>query len=314
MDTARIWISVDSERLRAVTVGVVGVGASLDLCCDLARCGVEHFVLFDVDRVELLNLSSQGFVWADIGRTKVEAATRALRAINPNVVVTTSTADFTQMSDAEIDERFGGLDLLILATDRFAAQAKGNQVALRLNIPAVWIGLYAGGVAGEVIFWHEEIDACYRCLCAKRYEAQERAKAAGETLDPDSAGTTICDVRLVDAIAGQVAISQLTRGSDTRYGRLIDALGDRNFIQVKIDPSFQFGGRDVVRELLGVSAENDKFFAWNTVVRRDPDRGCLPCLDCEQFRGHRFVETADGTKLRIRHPDLRDGNAPWKSC
>ncbi|MGD9648664.1 MAG: ThiF family adenylyltransferase, partial [Pirellulales bacterium] len=218
-----------------------------------------------------------------------DAAARMLAAINPEIVVTTSTADVTQMTDAQIDARFGGLDLLILATDRFAAQAKGNQIALKHNVAAIWIGLYPGGVAGEIIFWHPGIDACFRCLCAKRYAAHERAAALGEKLDPASDGATILDVRVTDAIAGQLAIGLVTRGSDTRCGRLIDALGDRNFLQIKIDPEFMLAGRDVVRDVLQVPADNSAYFAWNTIIRRDPDRGALYCDDCHRFRRHEFL-------------------------
>ncbi|MGD9648113.1 MAG: ThiF family adenylyltransferase [Pirellulales bacterium] len=289
MDYSRILSSVAAEDLKSKRIAVVGVGAAVDLCCDLARCGVGRFELYDPDRVEPVNLARQGFVQAEIGQFKVDAAARMLAAINPEIVVTTSTADVTQMTDAQIDERFGGLDLLILATDRFAAQAKGNQIALKHNVAAIWIGLYPGGVAGEIIFWHPGIDACYRCLCAKRYAAHERAAATGEKLDPASDGATILDVRLTDAIAGQLAIGLLTRGSDTRYGRLIDALGDRNFLQIKIDPEFMLAGRDVVREVLQVPADNTAYFAWNTIVRRDPDRGALYCDDCHRFRRHEFL-------------------------
>ena len=42
----------------------------------------------------------------------------------------------------------------------------------------------------------------------------------------------------------------LTRGSANRYGRLIAQLGDRNFLQVKIDPSWTWKGRDIIREQL----------------------------------------------------------------
>jgi hypothetical protein len=127
-----------------------------------------------------------------------------------------------------------------------------------LNIPAVWIGLYAAGLGGEVIFWHPGIRACYRCLCARRYEAHQQAETSGASLDPTSHGATIFDVHLIDAIAGQIAIGLLTAGSDTRFGRLIDELGDRNFIQVQLDPHFQIGGREVIREMLSVPADKTR--------------------------------------------------------
>lgn len=294
MDYSRIHPSIDVERLQRSRAALIGTGGGRDLACDLVRSGLGAIDLYDLDAVEDVNLARQGFGIADVGLTKVEATARAVRAINPAVVVNTSTADITRMSDVEIAQRFHNIDLLILATDRFAAQAQGNRIALRLAIPTIWAGLYAGGLGGEVIAWHTGLDACFRCLCARRYEAHAEATLQGRRLDPPSHGATIFDVHLVDAIAGQLAIGLLTRGSDTRYGRLIDGLGDRNFIQMKIDPGFEIGGRDVVRSLLDIAPESESYFTWNTIVRRDPDNGQLPCEDCHRFRGHRFVHSAAG--------------------
>src|SRR5207249_2199483 len=95
---------------------------------------------------------------------------------------------------------FGDADLLLLAADRFEAQARGNQAALLLGKPAVWVGLYRGGLAGEVIFWHPDLAACYRCLCEKRYAAHEAAGAGSSSLDPPSTGTTVFDVQFLDSI------------------------------------------------------------------------------------------------------------------
>lgn len=300
MNYSRLLNSIDVDRLQQSRTALVGTGGGRDLACDLVRSGLAAIDLYDLDHVEEVNLARQGFLVDDVGLTKVAATARALRAINPRVTVRTSTADITRMTDREIDARFCGIDLLILATDRFAAQAKGNEIALRLSIPAVWIGLYAGGLGGEVIFWHPDIDACFRCLCVNRYAAHAQVVAGRTSLDPPSDGATIFDIHLVDAIAGQLAIGLLTRGSATRYGRLIDELGDRNFIQVKIDPGFQFAGRDVVRDKLGISADNEMFFAWNAIAVADPDGGRLPCADCERLRGHEFLSAPFGVQFRFK--------------
>ena len=299
MDFSRIATSIDTNRLQQSTVAIIGVGGARDLACDLARSGVGRFRLFDPDRVEPANVARQGHTHADIGMSKVRATAVELRRINPAVEAIGEAIDFTALSDSDVDDQFHDVDVAVFATDRFAAQARGNEVALRLGIPAVWIGLYAGGLGGEVIFWHSGIDACYRCLCSSRYQAHEKALAEGKSLDPPSDGATIFDVHLVDAIAGQITVALLTRGSDTRLGRLADELGDRNFIQVKLDPNFTVNGRDVLREQLGVTPDNDTLFAWNTIVRRDPDRGVEYCHDCVQFRRHVFA-ACHGMPVRFK--------------
>ncbi|MFN0019466.1 MAG: HesA/MoeB/ThiF family protein [Pirellulaceae bacterium] len=297
MDLTRIAIAIDIERTQKATITLVGAGGSAGLIQNFARCGVRKFLLIDPDTVSRSNIARQEHHPDRVGRMKVDAVAEMILRINPAAEIVALPKDFLAMSDREIDAVAGGSDVLVFATDRFAAQARGNEVALRLDRPAMWIGLYPSGLAGEIVFWHSEIDACYRCLCPSRYANHATAALEGKSLDPSSDGCTIFDITLLDTIAGMIGIGLLTRGSDTRYGRLIDALGNRNFIQVQLSPEWTVNGRDLVHELLGVEEGCPNYFAWNTVVRRDPDDGKLPCADCERFRGH-FFHTVEGKPVR----------------
>lgn len=284
MDLSRISGVIEVGTTQAAEVTVVGAGGSADLIVALARCGVAAFNLIDPDTVTATNIARQGQHADEIGQLKVDAVAAAVRRVNPDARITCLPRDFLKMADEEIDDELGRSDLFIFATDRFAAQARGNEVALRLNRPAIWIGLYAAGAAGEIIWWSPGVDACYRCLLSKRYEAHAKAAEGGGSLDPTSQGTTIFDVSLADSIAGMLAIGLLTRGTDNRFGRLIDKLGDRNFLQVQLDPAWSLNGHNPIRERLGVAADCPAFFSWNTIVRADPDHGQPPCPDCEKYR------------------------------
>jgi hypothetical protein len=96
-----------------------------------------------------------------------------------------------------------------------------------------------------------------------------------------------------------LVVGLLTMGADNRYGKLIEQLGERNFLQVKIDPAWNFAGKDVVKEELGISDGTDAYFSFCTIARRDPDNGTAPCPDCERFRGHRFVNF-NGKPMRLK--------------
>lgn len=302
MDYSRIRSAMDVERTQKAHVVVVGVGGSANLVKNLVRCGVARLTLLDPDRIEPSNLARQDHGHDQLNLPKVEALARLCKGINPQVEVRPVARDFTSLKDAEIDELAGDSDLIILATDRFKAQARGNEVALRLGTPAVWIGLYPRGLGGEVAFWHPQLNACYRCLMSARYKAHDEARSNGKLLDPPSDGATVFDVDLVDAIAGQIAIGLLTMGVANRFGQLIAALGDRNFIQVKIDQGYASQGRDLVRERLGITDENEAYFGWNTIVLRDPTAHLEACPDCKRFRGDtieagRRVAGAGGVRL-----------------
>ena len=287
MNLTRISSVIDVAKTAAATVTIVGAGGSADLIIALARCGVGGFNLIDFDTVTETNIARQGHHIDEIGQLKVDSVAATIRRVNPDARITCLPTDFMAMTDEEINARLGRTDLFIFGTDKFLAQARGNEVALRLNKPAIWIGLYAGGLAGEIVWWAPHIAACYRCLLSKRYEAHTRAAAAGRSIDPASDGATIFSISLLDSIAGMLAMGLLTRGSDNPFGRLIERLGERNFLQVQLDPAWNLNGRNPIREHLGVAADCSAFFSWNSIVRADPQGGQPPCPDCEKFRGWR---------------------------
>jgi len=299
MDFSRIENVIDVQKTQTACVAIVGAGGSAGLVGNLVRSGVGRRIkLFDFDSVDAANIPRQHHDATNVGQPKVAALAEAIGRINPEVIVEPIIGNFMDMNAALIGQHVAECDLLIFATDRFEVQARGNELALQFNVPALWIGLYAGGTAGEIIFWHSAIDACFRCLCAKRYAAHAAAAKEQLSLDPASDGCTIFDVALLDSIAGMVAIGLLTRGSDNRFGRLIEQLGDRNFIQVQLDPAWNFDGKNPVRKYLGVADECPAFFAWNTIVRADPDHGNPPCPDCHRYRPECFG-TCHGIPLRI---------------
>ncbi len=299
MDLSRIAGVIDVETTAAACVSIFGAGASAGLVGNFARCGVRRFKLFEFDLVSPANIPRQHHDATDIGRPKGQALADAIHRINPNALVEVIEGNYMELPDAVLAAHVTESDLLVFATDRFAAQARGNELALKFGVPSLWVGLYAGGAAGEIVFWRPGIDACFRCLCASRYKAQETAEKELRSLDPASDGCTIFDVAMLDAIAGKVGIGLLTQGSDNRFGRLIDGLGARNFIQVQLDSAWDFGGTNPIRKYLGVDDDCPAFFAWNTIVRADPDGGTLYCPDCERFRGHSFVKF-HGVSTRIR--------------
>ncbi len=284
MNLDRLRTCLDTDHLRASHVAVVGVGGSSHFITNLARCGVTQFTLVDPDRVESPNVARQGFRQDQVGLRKVSGAAAAIRSISPAATIHELPIDFTTLDDDGVKKAFAGVNLFVFATDSFAAQARGNQVALALGVPAVWIGLFAGGFGGEVVFWHEGITSCFRCLLSNRYTAQEKARTENRRLDPPSDGVTILDTDFVDAIAGHVALGLLTRGADNRFGRLIDTLGQRNYLLVKIDPQHRTAGRDIVREQLGIAETAEAFFGWTTAAMSDPTAGKEVCQDCAKYR------------------------------
>lgn len=292
MNFDRIAPTIDLNVMQQSRVTVVG-GAH-DLICGLVRSGLGAASLVDFDRISDSNPARQDFYSTDLGQHKVEAVARYLSQINPEVEVECHVRDYCEISTEEHDLLFGDTDLFIFATDFFPAQARGNLEALRLGKAAMWIGLYKDGRAGELIYYVPGVtEACYHCICSSRYQAFAAGAAS-----IDSAGGTIFDLHLVDAIAGQIAVGILTRGADNRMGRLIERLGDRNLLQVKIDPEYRLAGKDVFAQYLGSHPANFSFTTIALPMERDQN-----CPDC----GHRHSNVEEDAESS--HVELPEGNA-----
>ncbi len=74
---------VPMEKLKPLTVTVIGVGAiGRQVALQLAALGERKLQLIDFDKVEPTNITTQGYLEADLGQFKVDATARALQAID----------------------------------------------------------------------------------------------------------------------------------------------------------------------------------------------------------------------------------------
>jgi hypothetical protein len=110
--------------------------------------------------------------------------------------------------------------------------------------------------------------------------------SAGAGIDPASDSSTVFDIAPLDAVAGTVIIGLLTEGTDTRYARIVEALGDRQVLPMRLDGASE--QPDAVRRLLGVPAGNEAYFGWTVAAIRDPDGGNLHCSECARHAGVRW--------------------------
>ena len=87
-------------------------------------------------------------------------------------------------------------------------------------MPAIFIGINAGGRGGRVIFV-EPGQACYRCIAPERYEDNtEEFNLNGET-----GGLASC--QLIDNLALDVIISYLEEGEPSEYGNKWNSMYNR---------------------------------------------------------------------------------------
>jgi sulfur carrier protein ThiS adenylyltransferase len=79
---------VPTDRLAGPTVTVIGVGAiGRQVALQLAAIGARRLALVDFDRVEVTNVTTQGYLAGDVGHLKVDATRGAIEMIDPTIAV-----------------------------------------------------------------------------------------------------------------------------------------------------------------------------------------------------------------------------------
>ncbi|MBW3600342.1 MAG: ThiF family adenylyltransferase [Planctomycetes bacterium] len=79
---------VPAEKLAAVHATVIGVGAiGRQVAIQLAAIGAARLQLIDFDSVDASNITTQGYLAEEVGRSKVEALAGAIHQIDPAINV-----------------------------------------------------------------------------------------------------------------------------------------------------------------------------------------------------------------------------------
>lgn len=79
---------VPSDRLLKCRVTVIGIGAvGRNVAIQLAAVGVPSLQLIDFDRVDLSNITTQGYSAAEVGMAKVEAVSCSIRRLDSSITV-----------------------------------------------------------------------------------------------------------------------------------------------------------------------------------------------------------------------------------
>ncbi|KAL7306051.1 hypothetical protein TKK_0001513 [Trichogramma kaykai] len=169
----RMGIVQNYERIRKMTVAVVGVGGVGSVTAEmLTRCGIGKLVLFDYDKVELANMNRLFFQPHQVGQTKVEAAAITLRFINPDVEIDTHNYNITSvdhfdhfMNTINTSSINGGrVDLVLSCVDNFEARMAINTACNELNQKWFESGVSENAVSGHIQFLVPGETACFACV------------------------------------------------------------------------------------------------------------------------------------------------------
>lgn len=181
MALKRMHIVKNYEKIRDCTVIIVGVGGVGSVAAEmLTRCGIGKLILYDYDKVELANMNRLFYQPNQKGMSKVEAATRTLSFINPDVEFDFYNFDITKVDNyvhlldkiqhgAKIltppsdEERSQKVNLVLSCVDNFEARMTINRACNETN--QVWMesGVSENAVSGHIQVLKPGETACFAC-------------------------------------------------------------------------------------------------------------------------------------------------------
>jgi molybdopterin/thiamine biosynthesis adenylyltransferase len=120
------------KHTRVFVPGVGGMGSAAVAC--LARAGVGHFIISDVDQFEISNLNRQMFSSMDaMGKDKSEVTKRCLEMINPEIKVEIRTGNWVN----ELDDILKKADIVINGCDDIKSTIQLMRKCKDYNLPAI---------------------------------------------------------------------------------------------------------------------------------------------------------------------------------
>jgi molybdopterin/thiamine biosynthesis adenylyltransferase len=138
-------------RSRVAIIGCGGLGGFI--VDELARLGVGEITVVDPDQFEESNLNRQVLAsFSTLGKSKVEAAARRVREVNPAVQVNPIKGRFSAANGAEI---LHGANVVVDALDNIPVRLELAQTCGELSIPLVhgaicgWYGQVTTQFPGE---------------------------------------------------------------------------------------------------------------------------------------------------------------------
>ena len=235
LDRSRLDGVVDLRLMKCATVIGVGIGRANGLYEDLVRSALGNFVGFDYDRVEPAHLCSQGWEQGDVGKLKVTSLGKRLERINDKLKYTEINGSFRVPSDGAIDDMVKSADLLLIMTNNFPVQARGNIASLKNGVPAIFVTISEEGRHADISFNIPGITpACHRCAVPDRYAEYE---GKPESTVRSSVGGTILQARYLNAYLGLLSLAILHRNTEGfEFSNWFGHYWDRNLLELRMPP------------------------------------------------------------------------------
>jgi molybdopterin/thiamine biosynthesis adenylyltransferase len=150
---------LDEVALKKTHIGFVGLGSGGSAGLDLLRYPFGRIDLIDPDKLAKENVVRHVLTARDVGRFKVEAMREAM--IDRNISASTIFAHAARVED--VLHKIPKPDILVVGIDDPVSQAFVNSWCVENGVFALYPGVYAKGVGGQIIVVPTPRDLCQQC-------------------------------------------------------------------------------------------------------------------------------------------------------
>lgn len=162
---------------RVVVLGCGSVGSLVSM--ELARAGVSNFLLCDADIIEYHNVCRHQCGIEDVGDLKINALSRKLKNINPNIRIEKFEGIVQNLPKVMLDDFCKpNQTIFVGCADNRDADVYTNRISIYYDASFISIGFWERAYAGE-IFYHIPGKGmpCYECALGSGGNLSARAQA-----------------------------------------------------------------------------------------------------------------------------------------
>ncbi|MDX8339767.1 ThiF family adenylyltransferase [Draconibacterium sp. IB214405] len=219
----------DNELLSQKRVTIIGLGAiGSEVALSLAKNGVGHFNLFDMDTFEIGNSVRHAADLFYIGEHKVNVAKQLILRSNPNITVNTFNVDVLNDTGL-LENSFSKSDLCIILTAEDSVEYLINDYYQKnYNIPFIFSRASMGAFSGAIQVVDSQ-SACLKCLSLynadtlpkpiSKIKLAELPPEYGSCSSPALPGSEI-DTKEIALQVSRVAMQCLLKGEKSTYPSL----------------------------------------------------------------------------------------------
>lgn len=224
---------IETDVMKKKCVVIIGCGSVGSLVAmELARAGVEKYVLCDADTFEYHNVCRHQCGIDDVGDLKVNALKRKILNINPKANIKTFGGIIQNTPKDILDDMCIPYETIFVGCgDNRTADVYANKIAIYFDAAFISIGFWERAYAGE-IFYHlpHKNMPCYKCALGSgdlsgRVEANHHVYSNQESLESVNFEPGISvDINFITSIGIKLIIDILNFTNEGYSTRLLNNL------------------------------------------------------------------------------------------